>query len=129
MEFVDYIRSLLVREQSIPYVTLSTSSTNISDIDFEKNLSQFCRILSEQYIDKQDKVRQEIENKQRYLVDFQQTQINENQQLIEKFQQIQKQFQFLKEQYQQVKFLLCFEFDFVFFLEGIFSSKTFINTY
>jgi hypothetical protein len=107
-EFVDHIRSLLSRNQSIPYVTLSRSSTNISDSDLEKNLSQFIKILTEQYIEKQDKVRHEIENKQRYLSDFQQTQFNENKQLIENFQRIQKQFQILKEQYQQVRFLVSF---------------------
>ncbi len=103
-EFVDHIRSLLVRDQSIPFVTLSTSSTNISDSDLEKNLAQFCRILSEQYIEKQNKVQQEIESKQRYLSDFQKTQINENIQLTQKFQQIQRQFQWLKGQYEQVRF-------------------------
>lgn len=74
----------------------------------EKNLSQFIKLLTEQYIDKQEKVRKEIENKQRYLSDFQQTQLNENKQLSEKFQKIQKQFQTLTEQYQQVKFILSF---------------------
>jgi len=74
----------------------------------EKNLSQFIKLLTEQYIDKQEKVRKEIENKQRYLSDFQQTQLNENKQLSEKFQKIQKQFQILTEQYQQVKFILSF---------------------
>lgn len=67
-----------------------------------KNLSQFIKLLTEQYIEKQEKVRKEIENKQRYLSDFQQTQLNENKQLTEKFQQIQKQFQILTEQYQHV---------------------------
>jgi len=76
----------------------------------EKNLSQFIKLLTEQYIDKQEKVRKEIENKQRYLSDFQQTQLNENKQLSEKFQKIQKQFQILTEQYQQVKFILSFFF-------------------
>ncbi|CAF4656919.1 unnamed protein product, partial [Rotaria sp. Silwood2] len=42
----------------------------------EKNLSQFIKILTEQDIDKQKKMRKEIENKQ----------------LTEEFQQIQKQF-------------------------------------
>ncbi|CAF4677996.1 unnamed protein product, partial [Rotaria socialis] len=62
-ELVDRIRSLLSREQSIPFITLSTSSINISDSDFERNLLQFIKILTEQYIDKQENVRKELENK------------------------------------------------------------------
>ncbi|CAF3805812.1 unnamed protein product [Rotaria sp. Silwood1] len=100
-EFVDRIRSLVSRDQSIPYITLSTSSTNISDSDFEKNLSQFVRILTEQYIEKQENVRKELEYKQNYLKDFQQTQIDEYKQLNEKFELIKKRFQILREQYQQ----------------------------
>ncbi|CAF3037237.1 unnamed protein product, partial [Rotaria sp. Silwood2] len=72
----DHIWPLLSRDQSIPYLTISTSSTNIFDFDLEKNLSQFIKILTEQDIDKQKKMRKEIENKQ----------------LTEEFQQIQKQF-------------------------------------
>ncbi|CAF1415297.1 unnamed protein product [Rotaria sordida] len=101
LEFIDRIRSLLSRDQSIPYITLSTLSTNISDSDFEKNLSQFIKILTEQYIEKQENVRKELENKQYYLHDYQQTQFNENKQLNEKCEQIQKRFQILREQYQQ----------------------------
>ncbi|CAF3287263.1 unnamed protein product, partial [Rotaria sp. Silwood2] len=87
LEFVDHIRSLISRDQSIPYITLSTSSTNISDSDFEKNLSQFVRILTKQYIEKQENVCKELENKENYLYDFQQTQFNENKQLNEKSSQ------------------------------------------
>ncbi|CAF3826657.1 unnamed protein product [Rotaria magnacalcarata] len=100
-EYVDRIRSLLSREQSIPFITLSTSSINISDSDFERNLLQFIKILTEQYIDKQENVRKELENKRVYLVDFQQTEFNQNRNLNEKFQLIQKRFQTLTEQYQQ----------------------------
>ncbi|CAM2708763.1 unnamed protein product [Rotaria socialis] len=100
-EFVDRIRSLLSREQSIPFITLSTSSINISDSDFERNLLQFIKILTEQYIDKQENVRKELENKRVYLVDFQQTEFNQTRNLNEKFQLIQKRFQTLTEQYQQ----------------------------
>ena len=103
-EFVDHIHSLLFREQSIPCVTLSTPSANISDSDLEKNLVQFIKILTEQYIGKQEKVRKELESKQRYILDFQQTQQIETKQLNERFQQIQKQFQILTQQYQKVKF-------------------------
>jgi hypothetical protein len=105
-EFVAHIQSLLSRDQSIPYLTLSTSSTNISDSDLEKNLSQFIQLLTEQYIEKQDKVRQELEMKQNYLLDVQQTQLSETKQLNENFQQIQKQFQILTQQYQQVNIFL-----------------------
>ncbi|CAF4605912.1 unnamed protein product [Rotaria socialis] len=100
-ELVDRIRSLLSREQSIPFITLSTSSINISDSDFERNLLQFIKILTEQYIDKQENVRKELENKRVYLLDFQQTEFNQNRKLNEKFQLIQKRFQTLTEQYQQ----------------------------
>jgi hypothetical protein len=106
-EFVAHIHSLLSRDQPIPYLTLSTSSTNISDSDLEKNLSQFIQLLTEQYIEKQDKVRKELEMKQGYLLDVQQTQLSETKQLNENFQQIQKQFQILTQQYQQVNLFLC----------------------
>ncbi len=49
-----------------------------------------------------------MENKRNYLLDFQKTQSNENEQLNKKFQQIQNQLQSLTEQYQQVKFILLF---------------------
>jgi chromosome segregation ATPase len=42
-----------------------------------------------------------LEIKQRYLLDFQQTQQIENKQLNERFQQIQKQFEILTQQYQK----------------------------
>lgn len=75
----------------------------------EKNLSIFIPILLREYIGKQENVRREIENKQRYLADFQQTQIEENKQLIQRFEQIQQHFQMLSAKYQQVnKSLLSF---------------------
>jgi response regulator RpfG family c-di-GMP phosphodiesterase len=125
-DFIDHIRSLLSRDQSIPYITLSPPSTNISDSDFEKNLSQFMKLLIEQYIFKQEKVRNELENKHNYLLNFQQTQFNENKQLNQRCQEIQQKFQFLTEQYKQVKH---FDFFFSYFnliFKGMFSSNTFI---
>lgn len=107
--FVDHICSLLARDQSLPCVTLSTSLVNISDTDFEKNLSQFIEILNQQYIKKQDNVRKELENKQKYLHDFQQTQLNDSKELNEKFERIQKRYSTLKEQYQQVRLFSLFK--------------------
>ncbi len=59
-------------------------------------------LFSEEYIQKQEKVKIELENKQRYLFDFQQTQLIANQELLDKFLQIQQTIQTLNQQYQQV---------------------------
>jgi hypothetical protein len=103
-EFINRIRTILYHEQLVPYLTLSSSSstTNISSYDFETNLKKFITIFSEEYIEKQEKVRIELENKQRYLYDFQQTQLIANQELLTKFQQIQQTIQTLNQQFQQV---------------------------
>jgi hypothetical protein len=110
-EFVDHIRSLLLRDQSFPYVTLSSSTltTNISNSDFENNLSKFVKLFREEYISKQEKVRKEIENKENYLIDYQQTQLNENKELKTKFEQIEKKFQLSTQLYNKVKIIfICF---------------------
>jgi len=107
---VNRIRAILHREQSLPRLTLSSSSTNISNEDFERNLLEFIKIFQEEYIEKQEKVRIELENRQRYLYDFQQTQLIANQELDEKFKQIQQTFQTLNQQYQQVKRNFSFHF-------------------
>jgi hypothetical protein len=91
---LDRIRSILHHDQSL--------LTNISNSDFETNLVQLIRIFSEEYVKKQEKVRIELENKQRYLYDFQQTQFIAYQELDQKFQQIQQTIQILNQQYQQV---------------------------
>jgi hypothetical protein len=102
-EFVNRIRRILHRDQSLPHLTLSSSSTtNISNSDFEKNLIKFIKIFYQEYFEKQEKVRIELENKQRYLQDFQQTQLIANQELDQKFQQITETLQTLNQQYQQV---------------------------
>jgi len=102
-EFVNRIRRILHRDQSLPHLTLSSSSTtNISNSDFEKNLIKFIKIFSKEYFEKQEKVRIELENKQRYLQDFQQTQLIANQELDQKFQQITETLQTLNQQYQKV---------------------------
>lgn len=103
-QFVDHLRSLLIRQQSIPYLTLS-SSTDISNVDFEKNLLLIIQILIKEYIQRQDNIRKEIENKHKYLVDFQQTQIDQTKLLTNKFQQIKQKFQSLSSNYQKVCFL------------------------
>ena len=101
--FIDHIRSLLSREQSIPHVTLSTLSINVSDPNLKKNLSRFIKILTEEYIEKQERIRCELKGKQRYLLDLEQRQSDENQQQDRKFRVIQQQFQILRDQYQEVK--------------------------
>jgi len=58
-----------------------------------------------------------LENKRNYLLDFQKTQSNENEQLNKKFQQIQNQLQILTEQYRQVKFILLFSSYFEFYFQ------------
>ena len=60
------------------------------------------KIFTEQYIQKQDKVRREIDDKQRYLVEVYQTQSNENKQLTDRFQEIRNQFEKSMKLYQQV---------------------------
>ncbi len=78
-------------------------------------INQFLiKLLTEQYIVKQEQVRKELENKRSYLLDFQKTQSNENEQLNKKFQQIQNQLQILTEQYRQVKLILLFVHFFLF---------------
>ena len=61
------------------------------------------KIFTEQYIQKQDKVRREIDDKQRYLVEVYQTQSNENKQLTDRFQEIRNQFEKSMQLYQQVR--------------------------
>jgi len=100
-QFIDHLRSLLIRQQSIPYLTLSSSSTNISNVDFEKNLLLMIQILIREYIQKQENLRKEIENKQKYLVDFQQTQANQTKSFTQRFQQIQQTFQNLSTKYEK----------------------------
>ncbi|CAF4464374.1 unnamed protein product, partial [Rotaria sp. Silwood2] len=106
-DFVHRIRKILARDQSLPNKTLSSSSSsssstnNISHSDLERNLFNLLKLISEQYIEKQEKVRIELENKQRYLYDIQQTQLIANQELFEKFEQFQEKFQTLNQQYQQ----------------------------
>ncbi|CAF4924225.1 unnamed protein product [Rotaria sp. Silwood1] len=104
-EFIHRIRKILARDRSLPNKTLtslSSSTTNvISDSDFERNISKLLTLVSEQYIEKQEDVREELENKQRFLYDFQQTQLIANQELSQKFEQIQQKFQTLNQQYQQ----------------------------
>ncbi|CAF1195543.1 unnamed protein product [Adineta steineri] len=101
-EFLNRIRTILTRDQSIPHLTISSSAQqNISNEEFQNNLIKFIRLFSEEYLDKQEKVRIELENKQRYLYDFQQTQLIAKQELDMKFQQIQITMQKLNQQYQQ----------------------------
>jgi hypothetical protein len=103
-EFLNRIRTILHHDRLLPHVTLSSSSSsvNITNSDFETNLIEFMELFSEEYIQKQEKVKIELENKQRYLFDFQQTQLIANQELLDKFLQIQQTIQTLNQQYQQV---------------------------
>lgn len=99
-EFVKRIENLLHREESIDEILQSSSSNQrMSQIDFQEDLLGF---ISEEYLEKQDQVRLELENKQRYLTDYQQTQIIAQQELEEKFQQINQTFLNLSQRYQQV---------------------------
>ncbi len=100
-EFVERIQTILHREESLPQLTIS-SSTNISDSDFEENILKFMKIFFEEYFQKQEKARIELENKQKYLHQFQQTQLVAQQELDIKLQRIQQTFQNLHERYQRV---------------------------
>ena len=103
-EFLERIHSILHRNSTLPRVTLSSSSqTTLSNTDFQNNLLKFLQFFSEEYLDKQDKVRLELQNKQRYLNDFQQIQIIAQQELNDKFQQLQNSIEHFNQQYQQVK--------------------------
>lgn len=125
-EFVDRIRLLLSRNQSIPYLSLSTTTTNISQLDFEKNLLQYLQIFSNEYIQKQEKVKKELENKRNYLLNLSQTQFDEYQTIKQKFENIRNLFQQIKQKYQQVNSLILSFIDFIFFHQGIVTSRTFI---
>ncbi|CAF0960227.1 unnamed protein product [Adineta ricciae] len=106
-EFVERIHSILHRNLTLPHVTLSSSSssqTNLSNGDFQNNLLKFLQFFSEEYLDKQEKVQIELQNKQRYLNDFQQLQIIAKQELDEKFQQLQSSIKSFNEQYHQEYF-------------------------
>ena len=89
-------------------------STEMSPLDFQRNLQQYLQIFSEEYLRKQEKVKKELENKQNYLAQLSQTQFNEQRQLNERFQRIKHRFQQLKEQSQQVIFsfvsIICLSF-------------------
>ncbi len=108
LQFVNHIRQILHRDQSLPHLTISSSSSsiNISDLDFQTNLKKFLKIFSEEYIEKQEKVKIELQNKQRFLYDFQQTQFLANQELDNKFQFIQQTFKTLNQQFQQVNLFI-----------------------
>lgn len=129
-QFLTRIRSILTRDQSIPFVTLRSSSTKLSDFDLEKNVLQYVKIFTEQYMQKQDKVRREIDDKQRYLVEVHQTQSNENKQLTDRFQEIRNQFEHSMKQYQQVRHRFSIRSrHFLFRSKGMFTSKAIIITY
>ena len=125
-EFLDRIRLLLSRNQSIPYLSLSTTTTNVSQLDVEKNLVQYLQIFSDEYIQKQEKVKKELENKRNYLINLSQTQFKEYQLIKQKFENIRNLFQQIKLKYQQVKSFFILEFFYFIFYQGIITSRTFI---
>lgn len=101
-DFLERIRLLLKRNQSIPYLSLSTSRRNISQTDFEKNLVHYIEIFSNEYVQKQDNVKKELENKRNYLINLSQAQLKEYQNVKQKFENIRNLFQQIKQKYQQV---------------------------
>ena len=93
------IEGILQREESIPELINSSSKKEMLDLNFQDYLLQ---VIQEEYLDKQDKVRRELENKQRYLTDFQQTQSIAQVELNDKYQQIHQILTNLNHKYQQV---------------------------
>ena len=100
-EFVKRIENLLHRQTSLGESIGSLSKKEMSQTNFQENL---LNTISDEYLEKQDTVRLELEKKQRYLTDFQQTQDVAQQELNDKYEDISQRFQTLSQRYEQVIF-------------------------
>lgn len=98
-EFVQRIQTILQREESIPEYVHSASKRDWENAGFQDEILQ---LIDEEYFQRQNKVRTELENKQRYLTDFQQTHFVALVELKKKYEQIYQLFTSLMERYQQV---------------------------
>ena len=81
--------------------------SNLSESDFEKNLVTYLTFFLKQYIEKQEQVRIELVNKQRYLYDFAQIQEMSREELWEQFRKIEQVVETLNKRYQQVNTEYC----------------------
>ena len=105
---LDSGRSLVPRLRSIPQLTFSSSSP-LSNADLEKNLSIFVQIFSEEYLQKQERMQREIEEKQIVLGKLRQTQLNEYRRLQERFAKVNGEYRALVQRSDQVSsFFLSF---------------------
>jgi len=99
-EFVNRIRLILRRNESFP--DMSNLPTNISNDEFSNYLIEYLQRFSQDYLDKQDKVRMELENKQKHFSNFQQTQFVAYQELIRKFELLKDKFESQIQLFEQV---------------------------
>lgn len=90
-EFINRIRLILRRNESLP--DLSNLPMNLSNDEFSNYLIDYLQRFSQDYLDKQDKVRMELENKQKHFSNFQQTQLVAYQELIHKFELLKDKFE------------------------------------
>lgn len=103
-EFLDRINGILCRKQLIEDLIPSSLSQirDLSDSEFTKKLLELLKLISKEYIEKQKNVRIELEKKQRYISDYQQTQLMAYQELNNKFKLVLEEFQTLNRKYQEV---------------------------
>ena len=94
--------SLISRDHSIPVVRLSSRSLTLGPLDLHENLRRFVQIFNNEYVEKQKKVRQEIENKERHLVAFQRTQMNKTEEIQKRIDQMRSSFVSLISRHEQV---------------------------
>ena len=93
----------MARDQRLtPSATFSTDEAEISHGEFPREVRRIVKIIAEEFIDKQERVRIESERRKRYLDYLQEIQSNAKQELNDKFNEIQQKFQRLNEEYQQV---------------------------
>ena len=99
--FVRRLREILLRRQAMPQLTFS-SPTSIADEDFEKNSQMFFGIFEDEYLHRQERVRREIESKEKALKELQRTQAKEYQRLQERFTELNSNARLLSQRYDQV---------------------------
>lgn len=102
--FLTRIHSILQRKESIPRLKFSSKTSEmISDEDFQKNLSKFIRIFTDEYLEKQNRAMEEIRSRENYLSNLRETQLNRFDQLKKKSVQFNENYRKLLQEYQQVK--------------------------
>ena len=90
------------RDHSIPIVRLSSRSLTLNPSEFNENLRRFVQIFNDEYVEKQKKVRQEVENKERYLMGCQRTHMKKSEEIQARIDQIRSSFISLISRHEQV---------------------------